>query len=393
MDKARGLATRLVHGGTMRSPFGETSEALFLTSGFVYDRAETAEARFAERADGFTYSRLRNPTSQMFEERMALLEGAEAACATATGMAAIFTTLMAHLRAGDRVVATRLLFGSSRAILDELLPRFGIAVELVDGTDMAAWRRALAEPARIVLLETPGNPTLEIVDIAAVAALARAAGATLVVDNVMATPILQRPLELGADIVVYSATKHIDGQGRCLGGVILCSAKVKREILAPWLRHTGPALSPFNAWVLLKGLETLPLRVEAQSRSALVIARFLEGHPRVTRVLYPGLASHPGHALATRQMRSGGPILAFRVGGGRQRAFEVLNRLRIIRISNNLGDTRSLVTHPASTTHSRVPAAEREALGITEDLLRLSVGIEDVEDLLADLDQALGGGG
>ncbi|GBD42651.1 O-succinylhomoserine sulfhydrylase [bacterium HR40] len=389
MDGARGLSTLLVHGGSRRTPFGETSEAIFLTSGFVYERAEVAEARFAEREEGFTYSRLGNPTSQMFEERMALLEGAEAACATASGMAAIFGTLMAHLQVGDRVVASRLLFGSTRIVLDQFLPRFGIAVELVDGTDLAAWERALARPARIVLFETPGNPTLEIIDIAAVAELAHAAGAIVVVDNVVATPVLQKPLALGADIVVYSATKHIDGQGRCLGGVILSSEKVKRDILVPWLRHTGPSLSPFNAWLLLKGLETLALRVEAESRSALALARFLASHPGVAEVLYPGLESHPAHALAMRQMRAGGPILAFRVGGGRRRAFEVLDRLRIVRISNNLGDVRSLATHPASTTHSKMAPAEREALGISEDLLRLSVGLEDLDDLVADLDQAL----
>jgi O-succinylhomoserine sulfhydrylase len=392
MEDGWGLRTRLVHGGTSRSSFGETSEALFLTSGFVYECAETAEARFADREEGFTYSRLGNPTNRMFEERMALLEGAEAACATASGMAAIFGAMMAHLRAGDRVVAGRLLFGSSRIVLDHFLPRFGIEVDLVDAADPAAWERALSRPARLVLFETPGNPTLEIVDIAAVSALAHAAGATVVVDNVVATPVLQRPLEHGADIVVYSATKHIDGQGRCLGGVILSDARTKREILVPWLRHTGPSLSPFNAWVLLKGLETLPLRVEAQSRSALALARFLADHPAVVDVLYPGLPSHPGHALAMRQMKSGGPILAFRTGGGRARAFEVLNRLRILKISNNLGDVKSLATHPASTTHSKMPAEEREALGITEDLVRLSVGLEDVEDLKADLDRALRAG-
>lgn len=389
MTEPRGLRTRLVHGGTTRSPFGETSEALFLTSGFVYDRAETAEARFAEREEGFTYSRLGNPTVRMFEERMALLEGAEAACATASGMSAIFAALMAQLRAGDRVVAGRLLFGSSLLILRDLLPRFGIDVEFVDAADLDSWRRALARPARTVLFETPGNPTLEVVDIAAVAELAHAAGATVIVDNVLATPVLQRPLAHGADIVVYSATKHIDGQGRCLGGVILSTERIKRELLVPWLRHTGPSLSPFNAWVLLKGLETLALRVEAQSRSAAELARFLAGHPAVEHVLYPGLPDHPQASLAARQMRAGGPVLAFRTGGDRKRAFEVLNRLQIIKISNNLGDVKSLATHPASTTHAKVPPEERAALGITEDLLRISVGLEDVEDLMTDLDQAL----
>ncbi len=382
--------TELVHGGTSRSPFGETSEALFLTSGFVYERAEDAEARFAETQPGYTYSRVGNPTVRMLEERMALLEGSQECAATASGMAAVHAALMCGLRAGMRVVGSALLFGSCHWILTQLLPRFGVAVELVDGKDLAAWERALARPANLVFLETPGNPTLELVDLAAVAGLAHAAGAKVVVDNVFATPLLQRPLELGADIVVYSATKHIDGQGRCLGGLVCCDAGFRQGVLQPYLRNTGPGLSPFNAWVLLKGLETLPLRVRAQTEAALKLARFLEGHPAVRAVLHPGLASHPQAALARRQMPDGGgSLVAFSTGGGRQRAFEVLNRLRLIRISNNLGDAKSLVTHPASTTHSKIPADEREAVGIGEDLLRLSVGLEAVEDLMADLDQAL----
>ncbi len=384
-----GERTRLVHAGAARSPFGETSEALFLTSGFVYERAEVAEARFADRAPGYTYSRLANPTVRMFEERMAALEGSEEATATASGMAAVFAVLMASLKAGDRVVAGRLLFGSTDYILRELLPRFGIRVTLVDPADPEAWRRALDRPAQLVFFETPTNPTLELVDIEAVSRIAKEAGALVVVDNVLATPILQRPAELGADVVVYSATKHIDGQGRCLGGVILSSAAFRKDVLVPFLKHTGPALSPFNAWVLLKGLETLALRVRAQSESALEIARHLAGHPRIEAVRYPGLADHPQHALAERQMRAAGPILAFRVGGGRARAFAVLNRLRLIRISNNLGDVKSLATHPASTTHARLPQEERERLGIAEDLIRLSVGLEETEDLIADLEEAL----
>jgi O-succinylhomoserine sulfhydrylase len=381
--------TRLVHGGSWRSAHGETCEAIFLTSGFSYERAEDAEARFAEREPGYTYSRVGNPTVRMFEERMALVEGSADAIATASGMAAVHAALMAQLETGDRVVASALLFGSCHWILTQLLPRFGIAVELVDGKDLAAWRLALAKPTKLVFLESPGNPTLELVDIATVSELAHQAGASVIVDNVFATPLLQRPLELGADLVVYSATKHIDGQGRCLGGVICCGTEIRQKVFQPYLRNTGPGLSPFNAWVLLKGLETLDLRLRAHVEGAVKVARWLEGRAGIERVLYPGLESHPQHALARRQMRAGGSLLAFRVGGGRERAFAVLNRLRLIKISNNLGDARSLLTHPASTTHSKIPAEERLAVGITEDLLRLSVGIEDPDDLIADLDQAL----
>ena len=320
---------------------------------------------------------------------MATLEGAEEAAATATGMAAVNAALMCQLRAGSRVVAARLLFGSCHYILTEILPRFGVRVKLVDGADIEAWRAALAEPADVVFFETPGNPTLDLVDVAAVAGLARAAGARVVVDNVVATPLLQRPLALGADIVVYSATKHIDGQGRCLGGVVLCDARFKADLLTPYLKHTGPALSPFNAWVLLKGLETLPLRLRAHVANTERVARFLARHAGVEAVLYPGLDSHPQRELARRQMTAGGALLSFRTGGGRERAFAVANRLRLVTITNNLGDAKTLITHPATTTHSRLPEAERAELGITEDLLRLSVGLEDVEDVLADLDQAL----
>jgi O-succinylhomoserine sulfhydrylase len=306
-------------------------------------------------------------------------------------MAAVNAALMCQLRAGARVVAARCLFGSCHYILTEILPRFGVEVVLVDGRDLDAWKLALSRKTDAVFLETPGNPTLELVDIAGVADLAHAAGARVIVDNVFATPILQRPLPLGADLVVYSATKHIDGQGRCLGGVVLCDAAFKRDLLQPYLKHTGPALSPFNAWTLTKGLETLDIRVREHVRSAQAIARFLEDHPRVESVLYPGLDSHPQRELAKRQMSAGGGLVAFRVGGGRERAFAVINRLTLIAISNNLGDAKSLATHPASTTHSRIPEAERQELGITEDLVRLSVGLEDVEDLIADLDQALRG--
>ena len=383
--------TELVHGGSNRSQHGETSEALFLTSGFCYERAEDAEARFNETQPGYTYSRVGNPTVRMLEERVALLEGSQDCSATSSGMAAVHAAFMCQLRTGMRVVASALLFGSCHWIVTQLCPRFGIEVELVDGKDEAAWERALSRPADLVFLESPGNPTLELIDMALVARLAHRAGAKLVVDNVFATPLLQQPLALGADLVVYSATKHIDGQGRCLGGLVCCPTEFRTNVLQPYLRNTGPGLSPFNAWVLLKGLETLSLRVRAQSAAALELARFLEGHPRVGRVLYPGLESHPQHELARRQMKGGGTLLAFRVGGGRPEAFALVNRLRLIKISNNLGDTKSLITHPSSTTHSKIVAAEREAVGITEDLLRLSVGLEDVEDLKEDLDRALRG--
>jgi O-succinylhomoserine sulfhydrylase len=383
--------TRLVHGGTRRSSFGETSEAIFLTSGFTYERAEDAEARFAETQEGYTYSRVGNPTVRMLEERMALLEGSEDCIAAASGMAAVHAALMSQLRSGMRVVGSALLFGSCHWILTQLCPRFGIEVELVDGKDLQAWERALARKADLVFLETPGNPTLELVDIKAVSELAHHAGAKVIVDNVFATPILQQPLALGADIVVYSATKHIDGQGRCLGGLVCCDTAFKKDVLQPYLRNTGPGLSPFNAWVLLKGLETLPLRVQAETAAAGRVARFLEAHARVPQVLYPGLESFPQHDLAKRQMQGGGTLVAFRVGGGRKEAFEVVNRLELIRISNNLGDAKSLITHPGSTTHAKIAAEERLAVGIAEDMLRLSVGLEDADDLIADLDRALRG--
>ena len=381
--------TRLVHGGVHRSPHGETSEALYLTSGFCYERAEDAEARFAETQEGYTYSRVGNPTVRVLEERMALLEGSEDCAATASGMAAVHAAMMCQLRTGMRVVGSALLFGSCHWILTQLCPRFGIEFELVDGKDLDAWERAFRRPADLVFLESPGNPTLELVDIAAVCRMAHRAGAKVIVDNVFATPLLQQPLELGADFVVYSATKHIDGQGRCLGGLICCERSFRKTVLHPYLRNTGPGMSPFNAWVLLKGLETLPLRMQAMGEAATRLARWLESHAAVEAVLYPGLESFPQHGLARRQMKGGGSLVAFRVGGDRATAFAVLNRLRLIKISNNLGDAKSLMTHPASTTHSKIAAAERQSVGITEDLLRLSVGLEDVEDLMGDLDQAL----
>ena len=317
------------------------------------------------------------------------MEGAEEAAATATGMAAVNASLMSGLKAGDRVVAARCLFGSCNYILTEILPRFGIEVVLVDGRDLEAWADALSKETTLVFFETPGNPTLELIDIEAVSNLAHQAGAKVIVDNVFATPILQKPLELGADIVAYSATKHIDGQGRCLGGAVICGTDYRKQVLQPFLKHTGPTLSPFNAWVLLKGLETLALRLRAQCSTALQIARFLEEHDEVESVLYPGLESHPQHALACRQMTGFGSLLAFRVGGDQERVFQVMNGLRLIAISNNLGDAKSLITHPTTTTHQRLKEGERADLGITDDLVRLSIGLEDAEDLMQDLDQAL----
>jgi O-succinylhomoserine sulfhydrylase len=381
--------TRLVRGGTQRSPHGETAEAIYLTSGYVYDSAGAAEDRFANRAPGFVYSRYGNPTVAMLEQRMALLEGAEAARGVASGMAAVNAAILSQVRAGDRVVASRALFGSCRYIIEELLPRFGITSVLVDGRDLDQWRNAVQPGTRCIFIETPANPTMEIIDIPAVAELARSVGARLIVDNVFATPMLQRPLALGADIVVYSATKHIDGQGRCLGGVVLADRKFIDETLTPLLRHTGPTLSAFNAWVLLKGLETLDLRVREHCAIAATIADRLAGHRRVRRVLYPGRADHPQHALAMAQMSGGGSIIAFEVDGDKAATFAALDRLRLVDISNNLGDAKSLITHPATTTHQRLTPAARAELGIGDNLLRLSVGLEDVDDIWEDLDAAL----
>ncbi len=385
--------TEMVRGGLARSGFDETSEALYLTSGYVYPSAKDAEAAFKGDLKRYQYSRYANPTVAMFEERLRLIEGAEACYATASGMAAVFAAILCQVKAGDRVVASRALFGSCQYIITELLPRYGIEIELVDGTDAAAWRAALATPTVCVFIETPSNPTLEIIDIAAVAELAHAAGALLIVDNVFATPLLQRPLEFGADVVVYSATKHIDGQGRTLGGAVLGSQQFVDDHLRNFLRHTGPSLSPFNAWVLVKGLETLELRVQRHSDNALHLARYLEGQIGgalgVTRVFYPGLDSHPQAALVSRQMLGGSSIVAFEVTGGKERAFRLLDALELVDIANNLGDAKSLITHPATTTHQRIPAPDRAELGITEGLLRISVGLEDVEDVKEDLAQAL----
>ena len=382
-------ATRLVQAGLQRTPYGETAEALFLTSGFVYDSAEAAEAAFDGSVPHYQYSRFGNPTVTMLEDRLAAIEGAEACRVTATGMAAIHGAMLSHLKTGDRVVASRALFGSCHWIISTLLPRYGIEGVFVDGGDLDQWRAALSRPAAMVLVESPSNPMLEILDLQAICHLAHAAGALVVVDNVFATPLLQQPLALGADIIVYSCTKHIDGQGRVLGGAVLGGKAWIEGTLQPFIRNTGPALSPFNAWVLLKGVETLALRVDAQCARAAALADMLAGRPEVARVWYPFRADHPQHALARAQMSAGGTVVTFELAGGKPAAFAVLNALRLIAISNNLGDSKSLVTHPATTTHMRIGAAERERLGISDGVLRLSVGLEDVADLAADLGAGL----
>ncbi|MDX9861610.1 MAG: O-succinylhomoserine sulfhydrylase [Rhodospirillales bacterium] len=379
-------ATRLVRGGLTRTPFSETSEALFMSSGYVYATAEEAERTFKGDIKRYIYSRYANPTLATFEARLALAEDAKFCRGTASGMAAVFAALLAPLKAGDRVVAARALFGSCHYIVADLLPRYGISTEFVDGTDLDQWKAALSRPANAVFLETPSNPTLEVVDLAAISALTHAAGARLIVDNVFATPVLQKPLRLGADIVVYSTTKHIDGQGRSLGGAILTDDEaLMDDQIAPFLRHTGPALSPFNAWLLIKGLETLDLRVRRQTENAHQAADFLAGQGGIVRVLYPGRADHPQYDLCRRQMAGGGTMVAFDVEGGREGSFRFMNALRLIDISNNLGDTKSLITHPATSTHESIGAETRARMGIGDGLLRLSVGLEDPADLCEDL--------
>jgi len=386
--------TRQVHSGTRRSQWGEVSEALFLTQGFVYDTAEAAQARFESAgADEFIYARYGNPTVAMFEARIASLERAEDAFATASGMAAVSGALTSMLRAGDHVVSARALFGSCLYVLEEVLTRFGVEVTFVDGTDLDQWRAAIRPDTKAVFFETISNPTLDVVDIAAVADLAHASGATVIVDNVFATPVFSRAIEQGADVVVYSATKHIDGQGRTLGGVILGTRDFIRGTVEPYMKHTGGSLSPFNAWVMLKGLETIDLRVRAQTESAAAIAGALQGHGALARLIYPGSAAHPQHDLVRRQMGPGGTILALDLAGGQAAAFRFLNALDIVIISNNLGDAKSIATHPATTTHQRLASERQAALGITPGLVRLSVGLEDPDDLIADLRKALDAAG
>ena len=384
--------TRLIHAGTLRSQFGETSETLFLTQGFVYDSAEQCEARFTGKEPGYLYSRFSNPTVAMFEARMASLEGAESARATASGMAAVTAALMGQVKVGDHVVAAKALFGSCRYVVEDFLPRFGVGSTLVDGTNLDQWRNGMRPNTKACFLESPTNPTLEIIDIAAVAEIAHAAGATLTVDNVFATPLWQSPLSLGADCVVYSATKHIDGQGRCLGGVILASETFIQDHVHNLLRQTGPAMSPFNAWVLLKGLETLAVRVRRQTDTAATVSVALVDNSKISRMIYPGRPDHPQAAIARRQMKGGSTLVAFEVKGGKAGAFRFLNALKLVRITNNLGDAKSLITHPATTTHQRLTPETRAELGITDGLVRFSAGLEHpddvVEDLLAALDAA-----
>ena len=382
--------TKLVHAGTRRSQYNEVSEAIFLTQGFVYDTAEQAEARFIEAGpDEFIYARYGNPTIRMFEERIAALEGAEDAFATASGMAAVNGAVMSMLKAGDHVVSARALFGSCLYILEEILTRFGVDVTFVDGTDLDAWKAAIRPDTKAVFLEAISNPTLEVIDIRAVSDLAHAVGATVLVDNVFATPVFQRSLELGADVVIYSATKHIDGQGRVLGGVILGSRDFIRKTVEPYMKHTGGSMSPFTAWVLLKGLETLDLRCRAQAATAQALADGLSGHPKLARVIYPTLADHPQRDVSAAQMEGGGTVLSIDVAGGQAAAFKMLNTLKIFTISNNLGDAKSIVTHPATTTHQRLPDDQKAALGITPGLVRISCGLEDTGDLLQDLRDGL----
>ncbi|MCL4123551.1 UNVERIFIED_CONTAM: hypothetical protein GTU68_065608 [Idotea baltica] len=384
--------TKLVHAGAKRSQFGELSEAIFLTQGFVYDSAEDAEARFIESGpDDYIYARYANPTVRMFEERLAALEGAEDAFATASGMAAVSGALFCMLRTGDHIVSSKALFGSCLFVVDDILRRWGIEVTLIDGTDLDAWENAMQPNTKVCFCEAISNPTLQVIDIAGVAKIAHAGGAQLVVDNVFATPVFQRTLELGADVVIYSATKHIDGQGRCLGGIVLGSKEFIQDTFIPFNKHTGPAMSPFTAWVMLKGLETLVLRVEAQAKSAAAIVDALKGHAKLTSVIYPTDETHPQHALARSQMSAGGTVVAFEVAGGKLGAFKLLNALETFTISNNLGDAKSLVTHPVTTTHKNLTDEARAEAGITDGMIRLSVGIEDTDDLINDLLNALDG--
>lgn len=382
-------ATQLVHAGTLRSGFGETSEALFLTQGFVYPSAEAAEARFKGEEPGFIYSRYANPTTDMFEKRMCALEGAEDARATASGMAAVAAAIICQVKVGDHVLAARAMFGSCRYIIETLLPRYGVDFTLIDGSKIENWQNAIRPNTKVLFLESPTNPTLEVIDIASVAQVANSVGAKLIVDNVFATPLFQKPLELGAHIVVYSTTKHIDGQGRCLGGVILSDKQWVDENLHEYFRHTGPGLSPFNSWVMLKGLETLAVRVRQQTESASKIADFLADHPAISKVIYPGRADHPQADVIAKQMSGGSTLIAFEVKGAKKATFNVENALEVIQISNNLGDSKSLITHPTTTTHKNLTDEARAELGISDGLLRLSVGLEDADDLIEDLDIAL----
>ncbi|TGD65115.1 O-succinylhomoserine sulfhydrylase [Tabrizicola sp. WMC-M-20] len=386
MSETWNTRTKLVHEGSRRSQYGEMAEAIFLTQGFVYPTAESAEARFVQAgADEFIYARYGNPTTRMFEERIAALEGTEDAFATASGMAAVSGALTAMLRAGDHVVSSRALFGSCLYVLEEVLTRFGVNVTFVDGADLDQWRAAVVPGTKAVFFESMSNPTLELVDIRAVSDIAHAAGALVVVDNVFATPIFSRAVDQGADVIVYSTTKHIDGQGRALGGVVCGTTAFIRKVLEPYMKHTGGSMSPFTSWIMLNGMATLDLRCRAMAESALKIAQALQGHAKLGRVIYPGLDSHPQHALCMDQMGSGGTLVTFDIAAGKEAAFRFLNALQIAKISNNLGDAKTIVTHPATTTHQRLPQEQKDSLGITPGLIRLSVGLEDAGDLIADL--------
>ena len=389
MKKKFKLDTNLVRGGLTRSNFKETSEAIFLNSGFVYDSAEQAEAIFLGKKKGFQYSRYANPTVEMFEKRLALLDGSEVCFATASGMAAVFGSMMCQLKAGDHVVSASALFGSCRYILNDILPKFGIEVSFIDGKNIQEWNKSIQKNTKIFFFESPSNPCLEIIDIKQVCNLAKKNKITTIVDNIFASPVLQQPVKFGADVVIYSGTKHIDGQGRAMGGAVCSTNKFKENILKPFLRHTGPCISPFNAWVLLKSLETIKIRVLSQSENALQIARFLEKHKKIKQVYYPGLKSFPQYALAKKQQSAGGTMIAFKVKGGKKDAFKIINKLNIFDISNNLGDSKSLVTHPTTTTHKVLGEEARLSLGITPNLIRLSIGLEDINDLKEDLANSL----
>lgn len=389
MKKKFKLDTNLVRGGLTRSNFKETSEAIFLNSGFVYDSAEQAEAIFLGKKKGFQYSRYANPTVEMFEKRLALLDGSEACFATASGMAAVFGSMMCQLKAGDHVVSASALFGSCRYILNDILPKFGIEVSFIDGKNIQEWNKSIQKNTKIFFFESPSNPCLEIINIKQVCNLAKKNKITTIVDNIFASPVLQQPVKFGADVVIYSGTKHIDGQGRTMGGAVCSTNKFKENILKPFLRHTGPCISPFNAWVLLKSLETIKIRVLSQSDNALQIARFLEKHKKIKQVYYPSLKSFPQYALAKKQQSAGGTMIAFKVKGGKKDAFKIINKLNIFDISNNLGDSKSLVTHPTTTTHKVLGEEARLSLGITPNLIRLSIGLEDINDLKEDLANSL----
>lgn len=381
--------TKLVRGGTLRSNFGETSEAIYMNSGFCYNDAETAEKRFNGEEPGFVYSRYVNPSLKMLEDKLAMVEGAEAACVTASGMAAVFASIMCQIKAGDHFIASRVLFGSCNYIATNILPNYGVEVTLVDGTSEEEWKNAFKENTKIVFIESPANPNIEIIDVEFVSKLCKKHGATFIVDNIFASPFCQKPFELGADIVVYSSTKHMDGQGRSLGGAVLGSEEFIKETLLPFHRHTGPALSPFNAWIVYKSLETFALRMEKHCQNAKKIAEFLDSHKKVKKALYPHLKSHPQYEIAKKQMSNGGAMLAFEVEGNKNDTFKFMNSLKLIDISNNLGDAKTLITHPATTTHANMEEEDRVKIGINPTLCRLSVGLENADDLIKDLDQAL----